>query len=84
MERFTVEFSKKAAKEYRKLPHEYKILVDASLLRLSEDIPTDLKPLKGEKDVYRIRVGRYRLLFKRIEETLLISKIGTRGGVYKN
>ena len=84
MERFTIEFSKKAAKEYQKLPSKYKALVDASLRSLSKGIPTDVKPLKGEKNVYRIRVGRYRILFKKIQETLLIAKIGPRGDVYKD
>ncbi len=43
----------------------------------------DVKPITGEKDIYRIRVGRYRILFKKIESTLLIAKIGPRGDFYK-
>jgi len=84
LERFTIEFSKRAVKEYQKLPNNYKTLVDASLANLSKGISTDLQPLKGEKDVYRIRVGRYRILLKKIQKTLLIAKIGPRGDFYKN
>lgn len=83
MGRLAIEFSRKAAKQYQKLPHDYKTLVDAALARLSDGVPTDLKPIEGEKDVYRVRVGRYRLLFKWSEKTLLIAKIGTRGDFYK-
>jgi mRNA interferase RelE/StbE len=83
MGRLEIEFSKKAAKQYRHLPQDYKTLVDAALKKFCEGLPTDLKPIQGEKDVYRVRVGRYRILFKTRESTLLIAKIGTRGGIYK-
>ena len=83
MGRFEIEFSKKAAKQYRKLPQDYKSLLDIALKRLCDGIPTDLKPVEGEKDVYRLRVGRYRILFKRHNKTVLIAKIGTRGDIYK-
>ena len=83
MGRLEIEFSKKAAKQYRQLPQDNKTLVDAALKRFCEGLPTDLKPIHGEKDVYRVRVGRYRMLFKRRDRTLLIAKIGTRGDIYK-
>jgi mRNA interferase RelE/StbE len=83
MERFEIEFSKKAANHYRKLPSNYKTLVDLALSRLAEGLPVDLKPISGEEKTYRIRVGKYRILFELIGKTLLISKIGSRGDVYK-
>ncbi len=83
MGKFKIEFSKKAAKDYQKLPKDYKALVDLALSKLSQGIPTDIKPIAGEKDTYRIRVGKYRILFLMIENSLLITKIGARGGVYK-
>jgi len=57
--------------------------LDIALKRLCGGIPTDLKPVEGEKDVYRLRVGKYRMLFKRHNKTVLIAKIGTRGDIYK-
>ncbi len=83
MGRSTIEFSKNAAEDYQRLPQDYKALVDASLSRLANGVPMDVKPITGEKDIYRIRVGRYRILFKKIESTLLIAKIGPRGDFYK-
>jgi len=56
MGRLEIEFSKKAAKQYRHLPQDYKTLVDAALKKFCEGLPTDLKPIQGEKDVYRVRV----------------------------
>lgn len=85
MGKYSVEFSKKAGKNYARLPEEYKSLVDLALYKLSEGLPVDIKPIIGEKDIYRLRVGRYRILFTIIENIVLISGIGTRarGDVYK-
>lgn len=83
MGKVKIEFSRNAAKDYKKLPKDYKALIDAALLKLSEGIPADVKPITGENNVYRIRIGKYRILFTMIEKTLLITRIATRGGVYK-
>lgn len=50
-----------------------------------EKIPQgDIKPLKGSPGTYRLRVGDWRILFSYPEEnTILVEKIGPRGGVYK-
>jgi mRNA interferase RelE/StbE len=81
--RFEIKFSREAAKQYKKLPKEYKSVVDIALLRLSEGLELDLKPVQGEKDVYRIRVGRYRVLFTKFNKTVLVFRISPRGDVYK-
>ena len=84
MERFEVEFSRNAVKNYKKLPGNYKALVDLAILRLSEGLPVDLKPIVGEENTFRIRVGKHRLLFELTGRTILIVKIGSRGDVYKH
>jgi mRNA interferase RelE/StbE len=81
--KFKIEFSKNAAKDYKKLPKDYKVLIDLVLTKLSEGQQLDIKPILGEKDCYRIRVGKYRILFTIIENTILVTKIGARGDVYK-
>lgn len=83
MGRFKIEFSREAARYYKRLPKDYKTLVDLALLKLSEGLPADIKPIIGEKDSFRIRVGKYRILFTVIKDTLLITRIGPRGDVYK-
>jgi len=47
--RFEIKFSGEAAKQYKKLPKEYKSLVEIALFRLSEGLELDLKPVEGEK-----------------------------------
>ena len=83
MGRFEVKFSKEAAKQYKKLSKEYKTLVDIALYRLSESLELDLKPIEGERDVYRVRIGKYRVLLRKFDKTILVFRISTRGGAYK-
>lgn len=83
MGKYKVEFSKKAAKDYSRLPENYKSLIDLALSKMSEGMPIDIKPVIGEKDTYRIRVGRYRILLITIDNIILITRIGPRGDVYK-
>jgi mRNA interferase RelE/StbE len=81
--RLEIKFSREAAKQYKKLPKEYKSLVEITLFRLSEGLELDLKPVEGEKDVYRIRVGKYRVLFRKFNKIVLVFRISPRGDVYK-
>ncbi len=83
MASFTIEFAKKAAKQYSRLPDDYKTLVDAALYRLMQGQHQHLKTIEGEENVFRVRVGKYRILFQKREQTILIARIGTRGDVYK-
>ena len=83
MGRFEVELSKEAARQYEKLPKEYKRLIGIALSRLSEGLELDLKPVHGRKDVYRIRVGKYRILFIKFSRSMLVFRISPRGDVYK-
>jgi mRNA interferase RelE/StbE len=81
--RFEIKFSREAAKQYKKLPEGYKSLVDITLSRLSEGLELDVKFVEGEKDVYRIRVGKYRVLFRKFNKVALVFRISPRGGAYK-
>ena len=83
MERLEVKFSKEASKQYKKLPKEYKTLVDIALYRLSENLELDLTPIEGERDVYRVRIGKYRVLLRKFDKTVLVFRVSTRRGAYK-
>ena len=44
----------------------------------------DIKHLQGHTELYRLRVGDWRVLFSYLDaETVLIEKISPRGEVYK-
>ena len=42
MARFEIEFSKSAAKDYKKLPKEYKLIIDLVLSTLPNGFPADI------------------------------------------
>jgi len=78
-------FTKSAYKEYKSLPFNYYDLVKWVLIKLASNEKIEIKTVKGEKDIFRIRVGKYRILVKKMkdENIFLIIKIGKRGDVYK-
>jgi len=47
--------------------------------------PQDAKKLKGERDVYRIRVGDFRVLYRIIREddVVLVFRVDKRSRVYR-
>ncbi len=81
-----IEFSKRAYKEYQRLDASLQRRVDKVLGWLAGGQKVDLKPVKGTEGVYRLRVGKYRLLFKVLKQegVILIARIASRGEVYKN
>lgn len=83
MEKRSIEFTRRAVREYKKLPEGYKALIDLALGKLENGGLLDLKPVIGEKDTFRIRIGKYRILFILRDKIAIVVKIGSRGDVYK-
>ena len=74
------EYSKQAAKVIKGLDRPSK----QRIKKCVEKIPKgDIKPLKGSKDVYRLRVGDWRILFSYLDGGVYVRKIEPRGDVYK-
>ncbi|MGP0063039.1 MAG: type II toxin-antitoxin system RelE family toxin [Isosphaeraceae bacterium] len=60
--------------------------VDAAILGLASDRhPPGSKKLQGEKDLYRIRVGDYRVVYKVEADRLiiLVVNVGNRRDIYR-
>lgn len=50
-----------------------------------EKIPTgDIKKLQGYSNIFRLRVGDYRILFEMSDEKVIIYDVLPRGEAYKN
>lgn len=43
----------------------------------------DIKSLKGTNNEYRLRVGKYRIIYHYENDNLVILDIGSRGDIYK-
>lgn len=81
-----VEFATKVLKFLSKLENGSKERIFKRIKELQNDpFPYDVKKLKGERDVYRIRIGDFRMLYRVIQEddVLLVFRVDKRSRVYR-
>ena len=76
---------KRFLRKFKKMDKEDKLRILKILKRLeSEDLDKlDIKKLKGYNYIYRIRVGDFRILFKKEKDTIKIFDIEKRGRAYR-
>jgi mRNA interferase RelE/StbE len=86
MARFEIEVTRSAEKRLRALPRDDQKRLAKAILDLGDDPrPRGARKLFGYEDVFRIRVGSYRILYS-LEPgrlVILILKIGHRSDVYR-
>ena len=85
-EAYTIEFAPRAAKELRDLERPDQVRVAAKIDSLAQNPrPHGVEKLSGEEDLYRVRVGNYRIIYKIQDARLvvLVVKIGHRRDVYR-
>jgi mRNA interferase RelE/StbE len=57
--------------------------IDDEIEGLEKEPPEgDIRPLKWQPGYFRLKVGGYRLLFRKNENGILITRIGPRGQAY--
>lgn len=83
---YTVKFSKKAEKAYKKLPGEVRLRIDQKLNYL-RNTPKghDTIKLRGDENAYRTRVGTYRIVYEIEDDKLLvwIVDVDHRSNIYR-
>ena len=83
---YRVELTPDARKSLKRVPADVQERVLAALFLLGQTPrPSSVKKLSDKRDLYRIRVGDYRVLY-RIQDTVLlvlVVKIGHRRDVYR-
>ena len=86
MASYEIEISRTAEKQLRKLAEEDQLRVARAMLALTDQPrPRGSRKLTGYDDVFRIRVGRFRVLYS-VSDTrlvILVLKIGHRKGVHR-
>jgi mRNA interferase RelE/StbE len=86
MPSYRVEVSATAERQLRKLSRPDQVRLIRSMQALSNDPrPPGCRKLSGYEDVFRIRVGRYRILYS-IEDrrlVIIVLKVGDRKDVYR-
>jgi mRNA interferase RelE/StbE len=86
MKRYTIQYSRPASKELEALSAEVSDRIVAAINALQENPrPQGSKKLTGSKDKYRIRVGRYRVIYEIHEKEIvvLIVRISDRKDAYR-
>ncbi len=43
----------------------------------------DIKPMEGYSDIFRLRIGQYRVIYTKDNVVLFIADVGNRGDIYK-
>ena len=82
---FKIEVAKKVRKSFQKIPKNDANRILEAIQSLGEDPrPINSKKLK-EKELYRIRIGIYRVIYQIFDDVLVISvvKVGHRKDVYR-
>ena len=86
MARYSIEISRTAEKQLKKLNRDDQRRVVKAIVALADDPhPRGSRSLTGYDDVFRIRVGPYRVLYSVSGKKLviIILKIGHRKDVYR-
>ena len=83
---YAVEFSPSAAREFRKLAPEVQRRLSPHIDSLAQDPRrSGAKKLMGREDLWRIRVGDYRIVYEVRDRTLvvLVVRVAHRRDVYR-
>lgn len=83
---YEIEFAPKAARQFKKLSNEARLRLRPRIDALARNPrPKGVKKLSGERNLYRIRVGEYRVIYSIQDDVLivLVLKIGARREVYR-
>lgn len=83
--KYNIEFKRVALKSLKKLPKSTQVAIRERIQRLSDAPYEDCEKLEGFDDLFRVRVGLYRLVYQIQKNRLvvLIVRVGHRSEVYK-
>ena len=75
----------KVDKYIRKLGEPNKTRIVKAISKLEKEPPIgDIEQMAGATKRFRLRVGKYRILFGILDETIRVYDIGLRGQIYKH
>lgn len=83
---WSVEFLVSAALDLKRIESLDRAAVESKIAALSRDVPNlDVKRLAGPEKLWRLRVGRYRVVFRRDlpRRTILVLAIAHRKEAYR-
>ena len=84
---YQIVYSKKFAKNIKEIPQQYQANIRVRVNDLARNPrPSVCKKLVGATDLYRIRIGVYRVIYQIVDNELLIVAINVdhRSRIYEN
>ena len=84
--RYRVEFARPAARQFEDLPEEVQLRLRPRIDSLAGNPrPQGVQKLASEEELYRLRVGDYRIIYQIQDKVLLVLvvKVGHRKEVYR-
>ena len=79
-----IKFHKRAVKFINSLPIKERQRIKEGIYNLISSPETcDIKPVIGYDDLYRLRIGQYRVIYTKDNVILFIVYVGNRGDIYK-
>jgi mRNA interferase RelE/StbE len=84
---YRIEFTNPADREFKKLDAVVKQRISDAVVGLENNPrPPGCAALKGYKDIYRIRIGKFRVIYEVKDKVLLILviRVAKREDVYKD
>lgn len=88
MAAYQIEFTRSAEKEFDRVPARMQLNAVEALQLLAQNPHSELlkiKKLKGAEDLFRIRLGDYRIVYevRNAQLIILVIKIGHRSKIYR-
>ncbi len=86
MKKYSIIFKTSAAKEFRRLPTEIKARLSLTINELSQNPrAVGVVKLQGDDNLYRVRVGNYRVVYEIDDSTkfIRITRVRHRKDVYR-
>ena len=83
--KYNIEFSKRAAKKLKTLERRFQKQIAIKIEKLiTNPLPKDSKKIQGDTNLYRLRSGNYRILYRIFDKKILILilDIGHRKEIY--
>ena len=81
-----IAFGKDALRTLSRIPDNTSLLIRSKIAQYVADPAAqanNIKVLKGQTGVYRLRVGDWRILFTEAGEVVTVVKVAPRGGAYQ-
>jgi len=79
-----VKFHKRAVKFINSLPIKERQKIKVGINKMIETPEIcDIKAMEGYEDLYRLRIGQYRVIYTKDNVILFILDVGNRGDIYK-